>query len=143
MGAVAQSLVDGRAAFAAGNFDQAGTHFDFALAHGADNRAEILCNRAACMLKLGRYADAECDAAEATHFETGYVKAYYRLALAQRGLGKLSRATKACSTALELQPPVMQESQLIKLLKEIEAEARCDSGRVVSAAETCSWVTAS
>ena len=53
--------------------------------------------------------------------EPTYVKAHYRLALAQRGLGRTDRALKACRDALLLEP---QSAQLLQLLTQLEDEGR-------------------
>lgn len=83
-----------------------------------------MCNRAACALKLGRFADAVSDADEATSLEPRHVKGWYRLALALRGAGKPDRALAACRTALELQPSSTQLNALRdELQQQIDFEA--------------------
>ena len=66
---VAEALALGKAAFAAGDFVEAERQFTAALESNLENRHEVICNRAACALKLGRYADAVSDASEATYLE--------------------------------------------------------------------------
>ena len=117
---VEASLARGKADFAAGNYADAERHFDAALESNLENRHEVVCNRAACAMKLGKYADAVADAAEATYLEPTYVKAHYRLACAQRALGKFDRALKAARAGLELQPA---STQLSSFIKEVEEEA--------------------
>ena len=92
--AIADGLTKAKAHFAAGRYREAELTFGRVLMENPDNRTEIVCNRAACSLKLEAYDDALSDAAEATAMDPTYVKAHYRLALAQQGLGKLDRAVK-------------------------------------------------
>lgn len=72
-------------------------------------------------MKLGRYADAVADAAEATYLEPTYVKGHYRLALAQQACGKVDRALRAAKAGLELHPTSVQ---LLKLVAELEDELK-------------------
>ena len=117
--AVGEALALGKAAFAAGDFLEAERQFGSALESNLENRHEVICNRAACALKLGRYADAVSDASEATYLEPSYVKGHYRLACAQRGLGRLDRALSAVRAGLALQP---SNASLLKLVGDLEAE---------------------
>jgi tetratricopeptide (TPR) repeat protein len=125
MAAVAAAVAAGKRAFAAGDFAEAESKFDFALESNVENRHELICNRAACALKLGKFADAVADAAEATYLEPTYVKGHFRLACAQAGLGKFDRALKACRAGLALQPESAQllalETRLGKQLEEAKA----------------------
>ena len=116
---VAEALALGKAAFAAGDFVEAERQFTAALESNLENRHEVICNRAACALKLGRYADAVSDASEATYLEPSYVKGHYRLACALRGLGRLDRALVAVRAGLALQP---SNASLLKLVCELETE---------------------
>lgn len=111
----------GRDAFRRGDYEEAELLFTEALESGnIDNRHEIVCNRAACALKLRRFADAVADAGEATALEPAYLKGHWRLAQAQQALGKLDRAAAACRCGLELDP---ENAQLSQLLAELQAEA--------------------
>ena len=116
---VAEALALGKAAFAAGDFVEAERQFTAALESNLENRHEVICNRAACALKLGRYADAVSDASEATYLEPSYVKGHYRLACALRGLVRLDRALVAVRAGLALQP---SNASLLKLVCELETE---------------------
>lgn len=118
---VQQALAAGKEAFAAGDFDTAEKKFDLVLFYPnttVSGRPEILCNRAACLLKLGRFADAVCDASNATDLEPNFAKAHYRLACAHKGMGQILKARKACRAALELLP---DSAQLKSMLEELEA----------------------
>ena len=63
--AIAEGTAKAKAAFAAGDYAAAEAEFTRVLDENPDNRVEIVCNRAACSLKLGAYSDAVSDAAEA------------------------------------------------------------------------------
>ena len=115
--AIAEGTAKAKAAFAAGDYAAAEAEFTRVLDENPDNRVEIVCNRAACSLKLGAYSDAVSDAAEAACMDPTYVKAQYRLALGLQGLGKLDRAAKVCRDGLALQP---DSPQMQKLLTELE-----------------------
>jgi len=115
--AVSAALVAGKSAFASQEYEEAERQFGIALINNAENRVDVLCNRAACSLKLKRYADAQADAAEAINFEPSSVKAHYRLACAYQGWGKLDSALRVCRAALELNP---LSTQLTKMLAELE-----------------------
>ena len=115
--ALAEAIAAGKAAFARGHYVEAEEQFTSALMDCRENRHELLCNRAACCFKLGRFADAAADAASATDFEPHYVKGHYRLACAQQGLGKIDHALSACRTALSLEP---ESAQLLCLLADLE-----------------------
>ena len=115
---IAEHTALGKTAFAAGDYAEAERQFDLVMLNHPPKPAEIVCNRAACALKLKRYADAVSDAAEATYLDPTYVKAHYRLALAQQAMGRLDRAQKACRAALALEPT---SQQLIKLEAELQA----------------------
>ena len=122
--AIADDIAAGKAAFAAGDFAEAEKKFDAALLSNAPNRVELLCNRAAALIKLGRFADAACDAAEAANFEPSFVKAHYRLACALKSLGQKEKALKACMDGIALQP---ESAQLQKLEKEIECMEKSEA----------------
>ena len=132
-----EAMADGKVAFAAGDFDTAERAFSFALDSCIENRHEIVCNRSACAFKLGRYADAVADAAEATALEPTYVKGFYRLALAQRANGKLDRALKATREGLKLQPEL---KMMVKLLAELEEERDAAASAAPAAAAAAASV---
>jgi Flp pilus assembly protein TadD len=115
--ALDDALSAGKAAFAAGDYSAAEKHFDVALDTNMANRPEVLCNRAAALIKLGRFEDAACDASEASDLEPSMLKAHYRLACALKALGRRDCGLKACRAALALQP---DHAQLVKLLGELE-----------------------
>ena len=115
-----EAVAAGKTAFARGEFDEAERCFDVALSSKfVENRAEVVCNRAACALKADRFDDALGDAVEATTLEPSYVKGHYRTALAHRGMGRPDRALAAARRALALQPA---SAQLGMLVDDLQAE---------------------
>ena len=97
----------GKLAFMARDYAEAERQYDIVLSMSQSphiSRHELLSNRAACCIQLGKFSEAVSDAAEATYMEPTYVKGFYRLACALQCLGKLDRALVAVSSALKLQP---------------------------------------
>ena len=115
--AIMDGLAKAKVAFAAGRYAEAERDFDAVLMENPDNRVDIVCNRAACALKQGNYSDALADASEVTSMDPSNVKAHYRMALAQKGLGTLERALNAAREGLKLQP---DSAMLLKLILELE-----------------------
>ena len=79
-----------KAAFAAGDFEAAAQLYSSLLERrsAVEQRHLLLCNRAAALMKMGRYEDAANDARDAIQdAPEGFVKAHYRLACALRGAG--------------------------------------------------------
>merc|ERR1719355_575028 len=72
---------EGNAAFKAGNYQQAAVFYTEAMTLDASQHA-LYSNRAACFLKLGRYAQAREDASECTRLAPSFAKGHFRLALA-------------------------------------------------------------
>lgn len=83
--------------------------------------AAIRCNRAACFLKLGRYAQARDDAQAATDLQPTYAKAHFRLALAQQAENDFGGACTSFSKALQLEPK-NKEAQAGLRMAEVQAE---------------------
>ena len=113
---IAESTKAAKAAFAAGSYEEAERQFGIALMNQPENRVDLLCNRAACCIKLERFADAVADAGEATDFEPSSHKAFYRLACAYRGMGSLAKALTAAQKGLKLAPSNKQFEQLVEEL---------------------------
>ena len=61
-------------------------------------------NRAACFLKLGRYAQAKDDAAACVKLAPDFAKGHFRLALALQALEEYPGACAAFGRTLELEP---------------------------------------
>jgi len=94
---------EGNAAFKAGNYQQAAVFYTEALALDASQHA-LYSNRAACFLKLGRYAQAREDATECTKLAPSFAKGHFRLALALQAEEKPAEACNAFGKALEIEP---------------------------------------
>ena len=96
-----------KAAFAAGDFEAAAQLYSSLLERrsAVEQRHLLLCNRAAALMKMGRYEDAANDARDAIQdAPEGFVKAHYRLACALRGAGDNAGAQAACDDALQIRP---------------------------------------
>lgn len=74
----------GNAAFSLGAYQEAAAHYTASLEADPSLRtqfvAQVVCNRAACALKLGRPQDGLADAERAIELDAGYAKAYVRRA---------------------------------------------------------------
>jgi tetratricopeptide (TPR) repeat protein len=119
-----------KAAFAAGDFEAAAQLYSSLLERrsAVEQRHLLLCNRAAALMKMGRYEDAANDARDAIQdAPEGFVKAHYRLACALRGAGDNAGAQAACDDALQIRPGNDQ----LKALRE-----SCLSDTLESAAPT-------
>ena len=66
--------------------------------------AVLYSNRAACFLKLGRYAQAKDDAAACVKLAPDFAKGHFRLALALQALEEYPGACAAFGRTLELEP---------------------------------------
>ena len=94
---------EGNTAFKAGEFQQAAVFYTEALTLDATQHA-IYSNRAACFLKLGRYAQAREDAVECTKLAPDFAKGHFRLALALQAEEKPAEACAAFGKVLALEP---------------------------------------
>ena len=108
----------GNEAFKAGEYQQAAVAYTESLslaASGPEDCGEggtvdpaiasaIRCNRAACFLKLGRYAQAKDDAAACVKLAPDFAKGHFRLALALQALEEYPGACAAFGRTLELEP---------------------------------------
>ena len=83
--------------------------------------AAIHCNRAACFLKLGRYAQAHDDARIATELQPMYAKAHFRLALALQAEEDFASACSSFNKTLQLEPR-NKEAQAGLRMAEVQAE---------------------
>ena len=94
---------EGNAAFKAQNYQQAAVFYTEALTLD-DTQHALYSNRAACFLKLGRYAQAHDDALKCTQLAPDFAKGHFRLALALQAETKPVEACAAFSRVLELEP---------------------------------------
>ncbi|GBG28974.1 Peptidyl-prolyl cis-trans isomerase FKBP62 [Hondaea fermentalgiana] len=101
----------GNELFAAGKFEEACEAYAEALKHdGSEDlgpeeakslRVTVLCNRAACLLKLERFKDCEKDCSDALESDASNVKALYRRAQARAALENLEGAVLDLRRLLE------------------------------------------
>ena len=94
---------EGNKAFKAGEFQQAAVFYTEALTLD-DTQHALFSNRAACFLKLGRYAQAREDALACTKLAPEFAKGHFRLALALQAEDKPAEACAAFGEALKLEP---------------------------------------
>lgn len=94
---------EGNTAFKAGNYQQAAVFYTEALSLDASLHA-LYSNRAACFLKLGRYAQAREDATECVRLAPDFAKGHFRLALALQAEEKPGEACAAFNKVLALEP---------------------------------------
>lgn len=89
--------------FKQGNFQQAAVLYTEAL--GLDDAQHALySNRAACFLKLGRYAQAREDATKCIELAPDFCKGHFRLALALQAEDKYGEACAAFDKVLTFEP---------------------------------------
>eukprot|EP00908_Phaeocystis_cordata_P017074 Transcript_28409.p1 GENE.Transcript_28409~~Transcript_28409.p1 ORF type:complete len:397 (-),score=129.28 Transcript_28409:161-1351(-) len=93
----------GNEAFKAGNYQQAAVHYTEALTLD-DAQHALYSNRAACFLKLGRYAQARDDAQACVKLAPAFAKGHFRLALALQAEEQYGPACAAFAKVLELEP---------------------------------------
>ena len=84
----------------------------------AEALGSLYCNRAACYIKVADYEACAKDCYSALEVSPGLVKAHYRLALAQSGLGDCSSAAKSLSKLLHLDPKNKEAGALMIKVKE-------------------------
>ncbi|KAJ7168556.1 hypothetical protein C8R46DRAFT_1092029 [Mycena filopes] len=101
----------GNAFFTAKDYLEAGKQYTKAIeSSGAEDDprglAVIYANRAACLLSLKRYTDAEHDATRATKLDSTYAKGFARLAMAQDCLGNSAASAQSWRRALDALPQV-------------------------------------
>eukprot|EP00758_Cryptobia_borreli_P002023 Tbor_TRINITY_DN2715_c0_g1::TRINITY_DN2715_c0_g1_i1::g.15220::m.15220 len=90
----------------------------------------MYANRAMCYLKEDNLADAESDASNCIDLKRTYHKAYYRRALARRGLKKFADARKDLETVLALvpnDPDTTKELRAVTLLMRQEEQAKANA----------------
>jgi Flp pilus assembly protein TadD len=122
-GALAQNeKCKGDDAFRSGEFDEAVASYARSLALEED--AKTLSNRAAALLKLARFQEAEADASRALALEPDNAKALSRRAVARRRLLRFAEAVQDLRRACELRP---EDKAAAALLDETERDWRAHS----------------
>lgn len=116
----------GNAHFGAKRWDAAAACYSEAMAYDPTN-AVYPANRALCLLKLGRAAEAEQDCTQALLRDTKYTKAYYRRATARRELCKYVLALDDLNMVLRLEPGNKQAVEEKRVVNELlAAKVRAD-----------------
>jgi len=82
-----------------------------------EQRATVLSNRSAALLKLQRFSEAEQDAGKALELHPGAVKALYRRAQALAAQNKLERALVDLRRLLQLDPSNTAAASLLQKLR--------------------------
>lgn len=93
----------GNAAFSAGDFTAAVSHFSDAIALAPTNHV-LYSNRSAAYASLQRYAEALSDAKKTVELKPDWSKGYSRLGAAHLGLGHFDDAVSAYKKGLEIDP---------------------------------------
>lgn len=94
---------EGNARFKEANYQQAAVLYTEAISLD-DSQHALYSNRAACFLKLGRYAQAREDAEACVRLAPEFAKGHFRLALALQAEDKFPEACAAFTKTLNLEP---------------------------------------
>mmetsp|Transcript_5922 Transcript_5922/g.10655 ORF Transcript_5922/g.10655 Transcript_5922/m.10655 type:complete len:570 (-) Transcript_5922:96-1805(-) len=119
----------GNAAFSAGNFEEAITHFSAAIEVDGSNHV-LYSNRSACKASLKQYQDALEDANKTVELKPDWSKGYSRVGAAYAGLKQFDSAIEAYNKGLELDP---NNSALQNGLKAAEQAASSGAGGGIGA----------
>jgi len=111
------AMMQGNAAFSAGNFEQAVEAFDAAIAVDPTNHI-LYSNKAAALTSLNKFEEALESAEKCIELQPGFVKGYSRKGGALFGLKRYEGAEEAYAKALELDPNNAQAQDGLKLAKE-------------------------
>ncbi|CAA7391681.1 unnamed protein product [Spirodela intermedia] len=98
-----EAKAKGNAAFSAGRFEEAASHFSEAIDLAPTNHV-LYSNRSAAYASLHRYAEALTDAQKTVELKPDWAKGYSRLGAAYVGLGSFEDAISAYRKGLELEP---------------------------------------
>lgn len=98
-----EAKAKGNAAFSAGRFEEAASHFSEAIDLAPTNHV-LYSNRSAAYASLHRYAEALTDAQKTVELKPDWAKGYSRLGAAYVGLGSFDDAISAYRKGLELEP---------------------------------------
>lgn len=121
----------GNQAFKDGNFEYASELYTEAIdenVNNADGLKAVLCNRAACSIKLKKYQDCIDDCSAALEIDRRYVKAYYRRAQAYLELGETTAAAKDLKLLLSMDSSNKEAMSLMRdVAKVVQVKAADDS----------------
>ncbi|XP_075099617.1 hsp70-Hsp90 organizing protein 3-like [Nicotiana tabacum] len=98
-----EAKAKGNAAFSAGNFTDAITHFTEAINLSPTNHV-LYSNRSAAYASIGKYSDALSDAQKTVDLKSDWAKGYSRLGAAHLGLHHYDEAVSAYKKGLEIDP---------------------------------------
>merc|ERR1712060_389217 len=110
----------GNDAFKSTDYQQAAVLYTEALALD-DTVPTLFSNRAACFLKLGRYAQAREDAEKAIDLKPDLTKGHFRLALALQAEEKFAEACACFDKVLKLEPKNKDAASGLRMA-EVQAE---------------------
>jgi len=100
----------GNAAFSAGNFEEAITHFTEAIKLDPTNHV-LYSNRSAAYASLKRYSEARADAEKTIELKPDWPRGYSRKGAACFGLSDFDEAIKTYQQGLQLEPTNEQMKQ--------------------------------
>lgn len=92
----------GNAAYAKGAYQEASEHYTKAMGYDSDEAVYPL-NRAACMVKLARFFEADLDCSKAIALDASNHKAWFRRGVSKAGMGQLDLAVQDFKQVLLLQ----------------------------------------
>lgn len=98
-----EAKAKGNAAYSAGDYEAAITHFTEAINLAPTNHV-LYSNRSASYASLNRYSDALSDAKKTVELKPDWVKGYSRLGAAHHGLAQFDDAVSAYNKGLEIDP---------------------------------------
>ncbi|PRQ18095.1 putative 43kDa postsynaptic protein [Rosa chinensis] len=98
-----EAKAKGNAAYSAGDYTAAITHFTEAINLAPTNHV-LYSNRSASYASLHKYSDALSDAKKTVELKPDWVKGYSRLGSAHHGLGHFDDAVSAYKKGLEIDP---------------------------------------
>lgn len=92
----------GNESYKRGAYKEASNHYTKAMGYD-DEEAIYPLNRAACLIKLSRFSEAEADCSKALSLDSNNHKAYFRRGVSRSGLGDLKGAVNDFKQVLQLQ----------------------------------------
>jgi len=120
----------GNEAFKANEYQQAAVFYTEALTLDGSQHT-LYSNRAACFLKLGRYAQAREDALECVKLEPKFAKGHFRLALALQAEEDPAGACAAFTKALALEPGNKEAAAGLNVARmQAERKRRMEAGEI-------------
>jgi len=121
----------GNKAFAAKEYKEAISYYTEAIQLDPKNHI-YYSNRSACYVSLEQWAEAAFDAKECLKLSPNFLKAYYRLSLAQMEMGELDAAHSTIKLGLNLDP---NNAQLMKQVRVVNAKKK-DAAKKGSSSES-------